>query len=74
MDTNGKLILLNRVLKAIMWASGAVASAALAGQLPAWLMPWVPLVSLVGTAAGHFAKTPSQSIAAAVTPVKTASP
>jgi hypothetical protein len=72
--TNSRLILLNNVLKAVMWFSGLITSAQLAGQLPSWATPYVPLVALIGTAAGHFAKTPSQAIAAAVPPSKTPTP
>lgn len=74
MDANAKLILLNTVLKAIMWLSGTVAGMKLAGQLPPWVDPYLPLVALLGSAAAFFAKTPSQAIAAAVPPSKATTP
>jgi len=74
MDANMKTIWLNRGLNLIMWISGTVASAAAAGQLPPWLVPWVPLISLAGIGAAKWAKTPSQAIAAAVAPSQRTAP
>lgn len=74
MDTNARLILLNKVLKGIMWLSGTVAGMKLAGQLPPWADKYLPAIALLGSAAAYFAKTPSQAIAAAVPPSKAPAP
>ena len=72
--SNTTLIRLNQALKWLASACGTIAAAQIAGQLPPWAARWVPLTSLIGGIAAFIAKTPSQAIAAAVLPGKTAPP
>lgn len=70
MTTNMKWIWLNRALNAVMWLAGAVAGMSAAGQVPKSLEPYAAILAIVGGIAAKFAKTPSQSIAAAVPPIQ----
>jgi hypothetical protein len=70
MNTNMQAIWVNRGLNLVMWLAGGVEGLNLAHQLPPALVPWVPLISLLGIGAAKASKTPSQAIAAAVPPSK----
>lgn len=70
MNNNMQAVWANRVLNAVMWLCGLIASTSLAKQLPPWAEPYVPLVNIVGIICAKLAKTPSQAIAAAVPPTK----